>query len=148
MIVQVARKLREEEQFFYPHNLDFRGRAYPMHPHLNHLGSDMCRGILQFADGRPLGSNGLRWLKIHLANLYGGKVGKMSFDSRVAWVDEVMEEIYDSAEKPLDGSRWWLQAEDPFQLLATSIDVRNAIMSGNPETYVSALPVHQVLLTS
>nr|CAC95163.1 RNA polymerase [Physcomitrium patens] len=138
-----ARKLRDEEGFFYPHNLDFRGRAYPIHPHLNHLGSDMCRGILQFAEGRALGPTGLRWLKIHLANLYGGKVGKMSFDARVAWVDEVMEKVFDSADRPLDGSRWWLDAEDPFQFLATCLDIRNAIKSGNPETYVSHLPVHQ-----
>lgn len=104
----------------------------------------MCRGILQFAEGRALGPTGLRWLKIHLANLYGGKVGKMSFDARVAWVDEVMEKVFDSADRPLDGSRWWLDAEDPFQFLATCLDIRNAIKSGNPETYVSHLPVHQV----
>jgi hypothetical protein len=27
-----------EEKFYYPHNLDFRGRAYPIPPNLNHLG--------------------------------------------------------------------------------------------------------------
>ncbi|KAG0631342.1 hypothetical protein M758_1G245900 [Ceratodon purpureus] len=138
-----ARKLKDEEGFFYPHNLDFRGRAYPIHPHLNHLGSDMCRGILQFAEGRPLGSSGLRWLKVHLANLYGGKVGKMSFDARVAWVDEMMEKVFDSAERPLEGDRWWLEAEDPFQCLAACLDIRNAINSGSPETFISHLPVHQ-----
>lgn len=144
VLLQAARKLRNEEGFFYPHNLDFRGRAYPIHPHLNHLGSDMCRGILQFAESRPLGSTGLRWLKVHLANLYGGKVGKMSFDARVAWVDEMIEKVFDSAEKPLEGSRWWLEAEDPFQCLAACLDIWNAIMSGSPETYHSHLPVHQV----
>lgn len=144
--MQVARKLRDEEGFFYPHNLDFRGRAYPIHPHLNHLGSDLCRGILNFAEGRPLGTEGLHWLKIHLANLYGGTVGKMSFDARVAWVDEMMDKVMDSAEYPLEGNRWWLEAEDPFQCLATCIDIRNALLSGNPETYESYLPVHQVYI--
>lgn len=144
IMLQVARKLRNEEGFFYPHNLDFRGRAYPIHPHLNHLGSDLCRGILNFAEGRPLGTEGLRWLKIHLANLYGGTVGKMSFDARVAWADEMMDKVMDSAENPLEGRRWWLDAEDPFQCLATCIDIRNAVLSGNPETYESYLPVHQV----
>jgi DNA-directed RNA polymerase len=28
---------------YFPHNLDFRGRAYPIPPHLNHMGSDMSR---------------------------------------------------------------------------------------------------------
>mgnify|MGYP001811152965 CR=1 FL=1 len=38
------REFSKEERFFFPHNVDFRGRAYPMHPHLNHLGSDLARG--------------------------------------------------------------------------------------------------------
>jgi DNA-directed RNA polymerase len=139
----VARKLRDEEEFYYPHNVDFRGRAYPMHPHLNHLGSDMCRGLLEFAKGRPLGSTGLYWLKIHLANLCGGPVGKMSFERRVAYTDNHMDKIFDSAERPLSGLRWWLLAEDPFQCLAACMDIRDAILSGDPSTYVSYLPVHQ-----
>ncbi|CAM6076268.1 unnamed protein product [Sphagnum tenellum] len=139
----VARKLRDEEEFYYPHNVDFRGRAYPMHPHLNHLGSDMCRGLLEFAKGRPLGSTGLYWLKIHLANLCGGPVGKMSFERRVAYTDNHMDKIFDSAERPLSGLRWWLLAEDPFQCLAACMDIRDAILSGDPSTYVSFLPVHQ-----
>ena len=59
---QVAREFRDELQFYFPHSMDFRGRAYPMHPHLNHLGSDVCRGLLQFAHAKPLGPNGLDWL--------------------------------------------------------------------------------------
>jgi DNA-directed RNA polymerase, mitochondrial len=53
---QVARKMRHENAFYYPHNLDFRGRAYPMHSHLTHLGSDLCRGLLEFSEGKPLGN--------------------------------------------------------------------------------------------
>lgn len=118
-----------------------------MHPHLNHLGNDLCRGLLIFADGKPLGPSGLRWIKIQLANLYGGSVGKMSFDDRAAFAEDRMEEILDSAERPLDGSRLWLKAEDPFQFLAACIDLRDALASGNPETFVSHLPVHQVRTT-
>ncbi|CDY07360.1 BnaA07g24390D [Brassica napus] len=70
--LEVARKMKEEEGFYFPHNVDFRGRAYPMHPYLNHLGSDLCRGILEFCEGKPLGESGLRWLKVHIANLYAG----------------------------------------------------------------------------
>jgi len=29
--------------FWLPHNMDFRGRVYPIAPHLNHLGSDLSR---------------------------------------------------------------------------------------------------------
>ncbi|KAJ7520204.1 hypothetical protein O6H91_20G072100 [Diphasiastrum complanatum] len=141
--LNVSRKLRDEEGFYYPHNLDFRGRAYPMHPHLNHLGSDMCRGILEFAEGRPLGSTGLHWLKIHLANVFANGIDKLSFDGRIAFVDTQLDNILDSAERPLEGERWWLGAEDPFQCLAACIDLSNALRSGNVENYISHLPIHQ-----
>eukprot|EP00252_Welwitschia_mirabilis_P023890 TRINITY_DN6880_c0_g2_i1.p1 TRINITY_DN6880_c0_g2~~TRINITY_DN6880_c0_g2_i1.p1 ORF type:complete len:988 (-),score=209.84 TRINITY_DN6880_c0_g2_i1:846-3809(-) len=141
--LSVARKMKDESYFYYPHNIDFRGRAYPMHPYLNHLGSDMCRGVLEFAEGRPLGKNGLSWLKIHAANLFGGGVDKLSFESRMAFIEDNMNDIIDSAEKPLNGRRFWLQAEDPFQFLATSMNIADALKCSNPESFVCYTPVHQ-----
>ena len=145
---QVARKMKDEEGFYYPHNLDFRGRAYPMHPYLNHLGSDVCRGILEFAEGRPLGKSGLRWLKIHLANLYAGGVDKLSYDGRISFTENHLDDIFDSADQPLEGRRWWLGAEDPFQCLAACINLSEALRSPSPETAISHTPVHQVLFLS
>ncbi|KAJ6813935.1 DNA-directed RNA polymerase 1B, mitochondrial-like [Iris pallida] len=139
----VARKLKDEDGFYYPHNLDFRGRAYPMHPHLNHLGSDLCRGFLEFAEGRPLGKSGLRWLKIHVANLYAGGVDKLSYEGRMSFTENHLEDIFDSADRPLEGKRWWLGAEDPFQCLAVCINLAEALRSPSPETAISHMPVHQ-----
>ncbi|KAF8392998.1 hypothetical protein HHK36_021239 [Tetracentron sinense] len=141
--LSVARKMKDEEGFYYPHNLDFRGRAYPMHPHLNHLSSDLCRGVLEFAEGRPLGYSGLRWLKIHLANLYSGGVEKLSYDGRVAFVENHLGDIFDSADKPIDGNRWWLTAEDPFQCLAACINLSEALKSSSPHSVISHVPIHQ-----
>lgn len=138
--------MKDEEGFYYPHNLDFRGRAYPMHPYLNHLGSDLCRGVLEFAEGRPLGESGLRWLKIHLANLYAGGVDKLSYDGRIAFAESHLEEIFDSADRPLEGKRWWLGAEDPFQCLAVCMNLTEALRSSSPETTISHIPVHQVYI--
>eukprot|EP01125_Pyxidicula_operculata_P001714 TRINITY_DN1153_c0_g1_i2.p1 TRINITY_DN1153_c0_g1~~TRINITY_DN1153_c0_g1_i2.p1 ORF type:complete len:643 (+),score=114.58 TRINITY_DN1153_c0_g1_i2:60-1988(+) len=64
-------EFKNEQRFYYPHNMDFRGRVYPIPAHLNHMGSDFGRGILEFANGRRLGKRGLYWLQIHLANLAG-----------------------------------------------------------------------------
>lgn len=138
--------MKNEEGFFYPHNVDFRGRAYPMHPHLNHLGSDLCRGVLEFAEGRLLGKSGLRWLKIHLANLYAGGVDKLSYEGRLAFTENHLDDIFDSAYSPLEGRRWWLNAEDPFQCLAVCINLAEALRSSNPESTISHIPIHQVLL--
>lgn len=141
--LKVVQEFWDETRFYYPHNLDFRGRAYPMHAHFNHLGADPVRGMLEFADPKPLGSRGLRWLKIQLANVIGGGVDKYSLDDRVLYADDNVNNIFDSAEKPLEGKRWWMHAEDPFQCLATCIEIRDALVSGNPETFLSYLPVHQ-----
>lgn len=137
--------MKDEEGFYYPHNLDFRGRAYPMHPHLNHLGSDLCRGLLEFAEGRPLGKSGLHWLKIHLANLYAGGIEKMSYDGRLAFVENHLHDIFESADYPVNGSRWWLTAEDPFQFLAACINLSEALRSSSPHSVISYLPIHQVM---
>ncbi|KAL6529271.1 DNA-directed RNA polymerase 1B, mitochondrial [Orobanche gracilis] len=139
----VARKMKDEDGFYYPHNLDFRGRAYPMHPYLNHLGSDLCRGILEFSEGRPLGKSGLAWLKIQLANLYGGGVDKLSYEGRISFTENHVDDIFDSADRPLEGRRWWLGAEDPFQCLATCLNLAEALRSPYPESTISYIPVHQ-----
>jgi DNA-directed RNA polymerase len=39
----VAEKFKNDT-FYFPYNLDFRGRAYPVPPNLNHLGERTCRG--------------------------------------------------------------------------------------------------------
>lgn len=136
--------MKDEECFYYPHNLDFRGRAYPMHPHLNHLGSDLCRGLLEFAEGKPLGKGGLRWLKIHLANLYAGGIEKLSYDGRLAFIENHINDIIDSADNPVNGNRWWLTAEDPFQCLTACINLSEALKSSSPNSFISHLPIHQV----
>lgn len=61
----------KNDQVFFPHFLDFRGRGYPIPQYLNHIGNDLCRGLMIFGQAKPLGRRGLVWLKIQLANLYG-----------------------------------------------------------------------------
>ncbi len=129
------------EVFYFPHNLDFRGRAYPIPPYLNHMGADISRGLLIFAEGKELGVVGLRWLKVHLANLYGQD--KASLQEREQFTMDHLDDIYDSAVNPLEGRRWWLAAEDPWQCLGACIDLKNAFDCPDPTRYVSHIPVHQ-----
>lgn len=129
-----------EDRIYFPCNLDFRGRAYPIPPNLNHISSDLCRGILKFAEAKPLGPEGFNWLKVHLANLCG--ISKITHQDRIEWIDSKMDKIFDSAKNILNGERWWTTAEKPFQALAACIEITAAIESGNPETFLSDLPVH------
>ncbi|KUJ16230.1 DNA/RNA polymerase [Mollisia scopiformis] len=138
--MEIARALRNE-QFYFPHNIDFRGRAYPIPPYLNHMGADHCRGLLTFGEGRELGETGLKWLKIHLANVFG--YDKASLREREEFAMKHLDSVIDSATKPLVGARWWLEAEDPWQCLAACIELNNALSSPDPSRFVSHLPVHQ-----
>ncbi|KAH9461338.1 hypothetical protein Pst134EA_017647 [Puccinia striiformis f. sp. tritici] len=129
------------EKFYFPHNIDFRGRAYPIPANLNHIGDDISRGLLKFNDTKVLGKHGLKWLKIHLSNKFGND--KASLDQREAFIDQHLDEVFDSADKPLEGNRWWLKSEDPWQTLAGCIELSNALRSADPYEFQTSLPVHQ-----
>lgn len=138
--LEVARAYRDET-FYLPHNMDFRGRAYPLPPYLNQMGADNSRGLLLFSEAKPLGEQGLRWLKIQLANLYG--FDKASFSEREQFTMDHLDDVLDSANNGLHGRRWWLQAEDPWQCLAACMELRNALRLPDPTQYASRLPIHQ-----
>ncbi|PWN33314.1 DNA/RNA polymerase [Meira miltonrushii] len=131
------------ESFYFPHNMDFRGRAYPIPPALNHIGNDLCRGLLLFADAKPLGEVGLKWLRIHLANVYG--YDKANFTERVQFAIDNMDNIRASVRDPLGpNGNWWLKADDPWQCLATCFELTKAMdHPGGPEKYPCRMPVHQ-----
>lgn len=138
--LEVARSYLNDV-FYCPHSVDFRGRAYPIPPYFNHMGSDPVRGLFIFAKGKELGEHGLYWLKIHLANMYG--YDKQSLSERAQFAMDHVGDIYDSATNPLDGKRWWLTSDDPWQTLAACIELKNALEAPVPEKFVSHLPVQQ-----
>ncbi|XBW38252.1 hypothetical protein QEN19_003841 [Hanseniaspora menglaensis] len=139
--IELARAFCGEKMYF-PHTLDFRGRAYPINVYLNQLGNDLSRGLIKFWEGKPLGDRGLTWLKIHLGNCFG--MSKKIFDERIKFCDENISDILKDCENPLRENAFWRQAEDEFQALATIIEIGGAL--NNPEgieKYICHLPVHQ-----
>lgn len=137
--VWIANKFADEEELFFPHVLDFRGRVYPvpstggLHPQSDDTG----KALLEFAHGLPLGKTGGYWLAVHLANLFG--IDKVSFKERVEWTYDHAAQIIDSALNPLDGSRFWATADNPWMALAASFEFAAFLNEG--ESYVSRLPI-------
>jgi DNA-directed RNA polymerase len=138
--INVARSMRSVERFYFPHFLDFRGRVYPMPTDLHPQADDCGKALLMFADGKPLGTRGFYWLRVQLANTFGED--KLSLDERAQWAEDHMMEIMDSADDPLDGMRFWEQADDPFQFLAAAFEFTAALSTGDPASYVSYLPIN------
>jgi DNA-directed RNA polymerase len=135
--IALAVRFSVEEAIYFPHSLDFRGRVYPVPGTLNPQGDDQAKALLTFAKGKPLGATGARWLAIHVSNLFG--VDKVPFDERVKWVQDHHEQIMDSALQPLDGQRFWTEADSPWSALAACFEWAGCCMTG-PE-YVSHLPI-------
>ena len=139
----LAEKMGEFNRFYFTYTIDSRGRCYPAAEALSPQGDDSAKALLRFADTVSLGEEGRYWLAVHGANTFG--YDKASFDARAAWTVENEEKILESAANPLDGSRWWAEADSPYQFLAfckewASLCLHMAL--GNPEeTFESSLPV-------
>ncbi|MBQ3032776.1 MAG: hypothetical protein IJD28_00215 [Deferribacterales bacterium] len=115
-IFHLAEKFVDEESIYFPIQLDFRGRAYPVCSFLNPQGSDMAKGFLEFAQGKPLISfDSVKWLAVHGANMFGND--KIPFDDRFLWVLDNEDEIIAAATSPLS-NLWWQKASKPFEFLA------------------------------
>ena len=100
-----AKKYSKYEKIYFPWNLDYRGRIYPMSPALNPQGDDTQKALLLFADPTPLSSDeALKWFYIAGAGFAG--LDKIPFDERIQWVLDNEDNILQSAASPLTYT-WW-----------------------------------------
>ena len=79
-VLYLADKFLEEPEIFFPHQLDFRARAYPISMFLNPQGVEYARALLEFSEGKRMGDspNSGKWLAIHTANVYMAWINYLS----------------------------------------------------------------------
>lgn len=138
-VSSLAEDYAQFDRIYFPMSLDFRGRMYPVPTGLTPQGDDLSKGLLEFADGKPLGDGGLYWLFVHAANCWGHD--KLPLDDRADWARQNLGRIMDSGIQPLDGKRFWLDAESPWQALAVSMEIAGAMTAEDSRMYVSHLPI-------
>ena len=144
--IKTAERFAEYDSIYFPWNVDYRGRCYPIPTALSPQGDDIQKALLLFAKGTPLASDeDTKWLKIHGANLPGND--KISFKERIAWVESHETDIVNSAEDPL-GYRWWYEVSKgdyPMEFLAFCFEYRKLLTYiekyGNAKGFVSNLPL-------
>ena len=62
------------------------------------------------------------YFQLHLINLTGFKK-RCSIQDRLDYADEIMDDILDSADNPMEGRRWWVSSDEPWQTLAACKEV-------------------------
>ncbi len=135
-VLTLARRFAAEPRIYFPYQLDFRGRMYPVCI-LSPQGTDLTKALLTFADGKPINDSvALGWLMIHGANSWGAD--KLPLEERVGWVEENEGRILEAARDPVE-NQWWSEADAPWQFLAFCFEY--AAFKEHGWGYVSSLPV-------
>lgn len=145
-----AKELQGLEKFYFCWTCDYRGRIYPVQWYLHPQGDSLCKGLLEFADAKPLGERGAYWLAIHGANSYG--YDKATLPERYHWVLWHEAEILACAADPI-GTRFWREldengdpvADSPWQFLAFCFEWaayrRHCNLGCNPKDFQSRIAI-------
>lgn len=147
LAIATAERFAADDAIYFPHQLDWRGRAYPMPSHLQPQGADLAKALLVFADAKPLGESGVEWLAIHVANCAG--VDKVSFEDRITWTSANEPRIRACAEDPI-ANTWWAvddegqPREKAWRFLAACLEwAASCDGEAGQEAFESRLPVGQ-----
>jgi DNA-directed RNA polymerase len=140
MMLAAADTLKDDAAIYFPHQLDFRGRAYAMPVGLNPQGPDHARALLTFSEGKAINTpRAAGWLAIHGANLWG--YDKVDLEGRVAWAEENADRVLAVAADPL-ANLWWTEADGgkkAWSFLAWCFEYAGFLKEGFG--YVSSLPI-------
>ena len=124
--------------FYQQYQADNRGRLYPLSAYLNELNSDNAKGMLSFAEGKPLGSTGLNQLYHHIANMFGED--KLPHQDKVKFVEKNYYEFVRYGKDPYS-AKGWMEAEEPFQFLSSVMELakldEHFVACGNIEEFIS-----------
>jgi DNA-directed RNA polymerase len=137
LALSTARKYKKYDEIYFSYQVDFRGRLYPIQPHLNPQGTKVVKSLLMFAEGKPLDTEeAIRWFKIHGANVYG--YDKLLYNERIQKINEMQQEICQIAQDPLVNTSW-TDADEPYLFLAWCFEYADWI--NNPDDFKSHIPV-------
>lgn len=136
-VLRLASEFSQYQQFWFVHQCDFRGRIYSTVSGLSPQGTDFAKGLLRFAEGKPLGKAGEFWFKVHGANMYGND--KLPYADRVKWIDDNREMLEQLASDPLSYREAWANADKPWQFLAWCLEYKGYLNDG--QNFVSYLPI-------
>lgn len=142
--LRTAQRFEQYDKIYFPHNIDFRGRIYPI-PSFSPQGDELNKGLLLFAEPEPLENDeDIQWFFIAGAEFAG--VDKVSFADCIAWVEDNKSNILDTAAQPLDMVDWWANLDAPFEFLAWCFEYQKLQKyleehSGHAKGFITGIPI-------
>lgn len=124
LALSIAEQYKNEEQIFFPHSYDFRGRVYPLPIGLTPQGSDAVKSLLLYKEVEPLTERGMLWNWAYLASLYGDD--KLDLEVRAERGKELLEADYH-------------EADEPYQFLSHQLEMQKYTIE---KTYVPNTRIH------
>ena len=109
-----AEKLLNVPSFYFPCQLDFRGRIYYVTDCLNPQGSDYAKALLEFGNGVTIDLK--KDLLVFARCGFGLWGNKGNSQDILSWFETSLGKIKKSAEQPWN-DRWWQEAKNPWQFL-------------------------------
>ena len=143
--IQIRQILEEgkkflERGFWYPYQLDFRGRIYPKSPMLSPQSADYARALIKFKFGKPMGSDeAFNNFAVAGAGLFG-ETDKEELSVRRQWVIDNADKIISTANNPLTDT-WWTDADKPFSFLAWCMEYRDFALTDFSPDFITTLPI-------
>lgn len=123
--IKTADRFKDYERIYFPCNMDFRGRVYPI-PSFSFQGDDLNKGLIQFADAPKITDpESEHWFLIAGAEFAG--IDKVSFAEEIKWVKDNEQNILDTAEDPIAMLDWWGNLDCPFEFLQFCFEYRKMI---------------------
>lgn len=138
--INQAMELEDKTAFWQPHVCDFRGRLYPANQMLTSQGDHVAKALIEFANGKRLGKQGLNALKLQVANTY--KWDKATINERYQNVNLMADEIIKMVDSDQLAMKYINQADEPMMFYAAAMELGKALRCKNPERFVSHVPCH------
>lgn len=115
--LETANDYSDYSSIWFPANLDWRMRVYPMCAGLTTQGVCLQKSLIKFAEGKPIGTKeALYWLMVHVANCYGQD--KDSWQDRLKWTVMHTDLIKRVADDPVDSVDEWKGTDAPWLFVA------------------------------
>jgi len=141
-ILSIANDYSQYPKIYFPKQYDWRGRVYDVPQFFNIQSNDLARGLLIFANGKPLGSNeALEMLAVHGANCHG-EAAKGTLSDRIKWVEDSRQMIMDIASDPHNHYDLWGSVDEPWQFLSFCFEWNDFIRHGETSDFITHLPCY------